>query len=184
MAHPYSQHREVHAGRSRAHHVLKHGHFKRGGEVHKDEAADRKLFGKLIKEHDAKVPGRASGGRLDKYARGGKTKHGTQVNIAIVSPHGKDKDHEGNTPTGIPPMGMPPPAPMPPRPPMAGPPPGGPPGGPMGGPPMPPRPPGVMKRGGKVFARGGKVHMTAGSFSGEGRLEKKKAYGLKPHKKG
>jgi hypothetical protein len=29
-----------------------------------------------------------------------------------------------------------------------------------------------MKRGGRAYARGGKVHMTAGSESGLGRLEK------------
>jgi hypothetical protein len=39
-----------------------------------------------------------------------------------------------------------------------------------------------MKRGGKVYAKGGKVPMKAGAYSGKGRLEKIKAYGLKPIK--
>ena len=39
-----------------------------------------------------------------------------------------------------------------------------------------------MKRGGAAFAKGGKVHMTAGAISGEGRLEKIKAYGAKAKK--
>jgi hypothetical protein len=40
----------------------------------------------------------------------------------------------------------------------------------------------MMKRGGKVYARGGKVKMKGGSETGVGRLDKKKAYGLKPIK--
>jgi hypothetical protein len=39
------------------------------------------------------------------------------------------------------------------------------------------KPPGMMKKGGRVYARGGKVHMTAGAESGEGRKQKIKAYG-------
>jgi hypothetical protein len=39
----------------------------------------------------------------------------------------------------------------------------------------------MMKRGGKVkgFARGGKLGMTAGAESGEGRLQKAKKYNAK-----
>ena len=184
MAHSHAHLREMHPGRKRAHSMAKH--FKKGGAVHDDEKADRKLFGKMIKEHEGaeKPEGKKAGGRLDKYARGGKTKgkHGNHVNIAIVNPGAKDGAGAGGPMP--PPGGMPMP---PPKPPMGGPPgmpPGLPPGGPPGGMPpgMGPKPPGVMKRGGKVFKRGGKVHMTAGSLTGEGRKEKIKAYGLKPRK--
>jgi hypothetical protein len=151
-------------------------HFKRGGKVHDDEAADRKLFGKMMKEHEAgetKAEGKKSGGRLDKYARGGKTKDkkGTHINIAVVNPH---KDAAPGVPPAGGPPGLPPGLP-------AGGPPGLPPGGPPGMPPPGMKPPGMMRKGGKVYARGGKVHMTAGSLTGKGRKEKIAAYGLKPH---
>ena len=180
MAHSHHHLREVHPGRKRAHEFAKH--FKRGGKVHDDEAADRKLFGKMIKEHEGaeKPEGKKAGGRLDKYARGGaaKKKHGNHVNIAIIN----GKGHPDAPPAmAAPPGGLPMP---PPKPPMGGPP-GLPPGLPPGGPGMAPpgmKPPGMMKRGGRTFKRGGKVHMTAGSLTGEGRKQKKKAYGLKPIK--
>ena len=99
--------------------------------------------GRLEKAHNYKVPGKAAGGRLDKFARGGRTK-GSNVNITIVNKGGEEKG-EGPTPMPIPiPMGGPP-----------GPPPGPPPG--AGGPPMmPPGPPSMpppMKSGGRVKKR-------------------------------
>lgn len=171
-SHSHHAHREHVASHKRVSHILK-GH-KKGGKVHSDEKEDRALFKKMIAQHEAgetKAEGKKSGGRLDKYARGGKTKgkHGNHVNIAIVNP---GKDQAGAMP---PPGGMPMP---PPKPPMMPPP--MPPGGPMGGPPgMPPgmKPPGMMKRGGRTYARGGKVHMTAGADSGVGRKQKIVAYG-------
>ena len=93
------------------------------------------------------------------FARGGRTKKGkgnTNINIIIA---GKDKEEAG------PPM-----LPLMPRPPMAPPPGMGPPGGPPGAPPMPGSPMPAMKR-------GGKVPMKAGAETGQGRLEKKRAYG-------
>jgi hypothetical protein len=150
-------------------------HFKRGGKVHSDEKEDKKLISKMINEHEGseEPEGKASGGRLDKFARGGKTKgkHGNHVNIAILN--GKGQPDAPPAMAG-PPGGLPMP---PPKPPMAGPP-----GLPPGMPPPGMKPPGMMKRGGKVYARGGKVKMKGGSETGVGRLDKKKAYGLKPIK--
>ena len=174
--HSHHHLREMHPGRRRAKEMSRH--FKRGGKVHGDEKEDKKLISKMLKEHEGteKPEGKKAGGRLDKFARGGKTKgkHGNHVNIAVIN--GKGQPDAPPAMAG-PPGGLPMP---PPRPPMAGPP-GLPPGGPPGMPPPGMKPPGVMKRGGRAYMKGGKVHMTAGSLSGEGRLQKKKAYGLKPH---
>ena len=69
MAHSHHAHREHVVSRQRVHHIMK-GH-KRGGKAHPDAAADKKLFGKLIAEHEGKAHGEKAHGRLDKYARGG-----------------------------------------------------------------------------------------------------------------
>lgn len=160
MAHPFAKHAEEGAGKARAKHLIKG--YKRGGKVHSDEAADRKLFGKMIKEHEKgemKVEGRASGGRLDKFARGGRAKHkgnNTKINIVVApkGPHPAD-GAAPPVPMGPPPMGGGP---------LAGPPMGGPPPG-LGG----PKPPGMMNR-------GGRLKMTAGADTGVGRLQKAKGY--------
>lgn len=179
--HSHHAHRAHKVSKSRVKHIM-HGHKRGGGVHHDDEAADRKLFNKLIKEHHAKehkVEGHASGGRLDKYARGGKTKggkgkHHTQVNIAVVSPHGGvggSPSPSGASPAGLGlPGGGPPRPPMPPGPPPGAMPPGGPPGMPPG---MGMKPPGMMKRGGKVTGQKG------GADTGVGRLDKAKMYGMK-----
>lgn len=174
MAHPYAGHKEVHAGRKRAGSMAK---FKKGGAVHSDEAEDKKLIKKMVKKDDLKVEGRSTGGRLDKYARGGRTKKGggkTHINI-LVAPQGGKADAAAPPGPGLPPgAGGPPPGMKPPM----GPPPGA--GGPPG------LPPGMMNRGGgvKKYAKGGKVPMKAGAMTGEGRKEKAKAYGGKPLPKG
>lgn len=172
--------------------------YKRGGSVKAKKRADGgdvSLIEKANRNQAEATPNRARGGRLK-----GK---GTHVNV-IVAP--QQPAAAPAAPPLPPPMGGPGlPPPMPPKPPLGagGPPPpmGGPSpimaGAPGGIPPglIPPR-----ARGGKVAhedakedkamiknmvkpsalkrARGGKVHMTAGSESGPGRLEKigKKAH--------
>src|SRR5512144_346652 len=168
MAHPFAAHRAQVTSKKRVGQLLKSG-----GQPHSDVAADKKLFGDLMAKHEAKEAGIAHGkskARLDKYARGGRTKakEGTRINIVNVAPSDRSPDG-GAAPGG--PMPMPPP---PPGPPMGGPgmPPGLPPGAPMGGPPGL-KPPGLMKRGGRIkkYARGGKLGMTAGAETGKGRLQ-------------
>ncbi len=139
-AHPSHKHGGHVDGHKRKHR-LDRKHRAKGGRAHGDEAEDRKLFGKMLKEHDRK--GHAAGGR----AHHGKKGHVT-TNV-IVAPQGG-----GNRPAGGPPPAL---AAPPPRPPM--PPPGGPPG--MAGPPgigaggPPGMPPGMppRKRGGRVGVR-------------------------------
>ena len=155
MAHPYSHIREKNPGKKRAHEMSKH--FKRGGKVHSDEAEDRAIVKSMVKKEDLKAEGGAVKPRLDKMARGGKAKHHTHINI-MVAPKGGD----GAPPPGLGAGGPPMAPPMGPKPPM-GPPPGGPMGaGPPGLPPgMPPpgaggpKPPGMMKRGGKAAVGSG-----------------------------
>lgn len=136
--------------------------YARGGKVkHSDEAEDRKLITKMLKEHESKEG--------EGYARGGRTK-GNTTNIIIAS-------QPKEAPTPPMPMALPP-----------GPPPGGPPMGPPPGGPPPGMP--MRASGGRVegtttkgnlsgwanraaknsYAKGGRI--TAGAESGVGRLQK------------
>lgn len=148
---------------------------------------------------------RAMGGSVISRAEGGRTKGkgGGKTNVNIIIAPQAGQGAGAGTPPPVIPTG-PGAGALPPHPPMGGPPPGMPPGGPPPGA-MPP--PGMMPRarGGRVHAdaaedrdlikktlkdeglirraSGGKVHMTAGAATGEGRLEKIKAYGAKSHMK-
>jgi hypothetical protein len=141
---------------------------KRGGKARKD--------GGGVYDPNIKL------GPRDGYAKGGKTKGRTNINIIIGQPPGgaSPPDAGGPPPLAGPPPGpgavpVPPPAP-PPGMPMGGPPPGA--GAP---PPMPKPPPGGpmgRKHGGRAYP------IEHASGGGKGRLEKIKSYGLVPAKGG
>src|ERR1700677_4216901 len=161
MAHPFNEHRDHKVQKKRVADRMKG--YAAGGLVHPDEAADKKLIKRTVKKSAMRMDGGAVKHRMDRRARGGRTKSkgkGTVVNV-INTPG-------GHALGGAPGMGgaMPPPA----MPPAAGP--GAPPPGMMAGrPPMPApgaMPPGGMPpgmppqmppraKGGKAYASGGAV---------------------------
>lgn len=81
---------------------------------HADEA-DKKQVKKLAQGYDLKAPGYAAGGRLDKYARGGRTKT-TTINIDMRP---REAPPPPPPPPAPPPVAAAPPPP-PPAPPAAG----------------------------------------------------------------
>lgn len=133
--------------------------YKRGGAVKKKaDGGEVSAIEAANKAQAEATPNRARGGRL-------KGKGATHVNVIVAG--GAPGAGAGANPALPPGLGAGPPM-MPP-----GPPPGpmaGPPGLPPGMPPMPP--PGAGPGGPPMRAAGGKVGLTAGAASGEGRLEK------------
>ncbi len=166
MAHPMNHMRDHMVQKSRVA-SLTGGHSEGGKDMSKSPEGQLKRVsegracgGKVMgKKSGGRLdrPKRASGGKVQAFAKGGKVK-GTTVNV-IVSPSGGDK---GPMPVPVP-VGAGAPPPMPPHPPMAGPmpPPGGPPGM------MPPPGPPIRKNGGRIgFAKGGAVPKGSASESG------------------
>lgn len=90
MAHPYKQESRA----SERGKIKSLTGFAKGGRPHSDAAEDRKQFAKLYKSAEAKetkIEGHKSGGRLDHYARGGKTKHAkTKVKVVLMPPTNPD----------------------------------------------------------------------------------------------
>lgn len=134
MAHPYASVKQDKVERSRVSKMTQG--CASGGSVHSDAAQDRKMVKSMVKSSALKMEGAKSGGRLDKYARGGAVKKAsTNVNV-IIAPQGG----AGGAPMPVPPVGGPA------VPPAAGP------------PPMPPGMPVQQKNGGRTrYAAGGKV---------------------------
>lgn len=130
MAHPFADHREHRRMSERVSRMTKG--YASGG--HTDVAADRKLVKSMVKPDALKIEGRAAGGRIDKYARGGKVAGRTNVNV-IVAPQGGG----GLAGPGTPPIPVAPPPAAPPALPMQG---------------MPGMP---QRRGGRAYASGGSV---------------------------
>ena len=148
MAHPFSAHRAHHVERNRVAHIA-------GGEppglggVPSSRPMPPSAGPTTPAPVGMKPGGMKRGGRLDKYARGGKVKKGTTVNVVIAGQGDKQP-----VPVPVPapsalPGGAGPPPPRPPMQPPAG---AAPPGGPPG---MPP--PGIRRHGGRAYARGGSV---------------------------
>lgn len=126
--HPYNQHREHQVGHRRVDKLLKD--HPPGATQHAQGHAYSKITSKSAAVRDDDIKGARV--KAGKYARGGKVKGGTTVNIVIPG-GGAPKPPlplpgpMAGPPPGGPPMGPPPGGP----PPMMGPPPGGPPGMPM-----------------------------------------------------
>ncbi len=133
MTHPFSQYRQSKVERSRVGTLTKG--YAAGGSVQPATTVSRPT--KETGGAALAIEGRKSGGRLDKFARGGGVKKGsTNVNV-IIAPQG------GAAPPmapPVPPLAAGPPMP-PPKPPMM----------PPGGAPM------MQRHGGRAYAKGGAV---------------------------
>lgn len=163
--HPYNQHREQQVAHRRVNTILNGSPA--GAKQHAEGQAFSKITSKSAAARDDDVRGHKAPKR---FARGGKVKGDTTVNIVLPGGAG---------------AGAKPPMPMPPMP-MAGPPgpgPGLPPAGPMGAPPPPPMP--MRASGGRISGIATKENLakqaarakansyyTGGAITGVGRKEK------------
>ena len=120
MAHPYAKNRSDLVSHNRVKEYMKG--YASGGAVKAYKAGGAVAPAKKAGGGEVKVPALATGGRLDKFARGGGTKKKpeTQINIAVVQPSKDSPPETGSTPAG---GALPPPGGLPPPPPAAGPPP-------------------------------------------------------------
>ena len=90
MAHPYKQDSRA----SERGKIKSLTGFAKGGRPYSDAAEDRKSFAKQFKQAEAKetkIEGKASSGRLDHYARGGKTRNAkakAKVKVVLMPPTG------------------------------------------------------------------------------------------------
>ena len=168
--------------------TLKKMHHAKGGKAehysHEDEVADRNLVKKMVKPnaltgkkhggsmHHEDCTCKMCGGGRTAHARGGKTGKGKTNIVIAINPHPHQEMGAGNMPNA--PMPAPRAMPVPPPAPSAMTVPAG---MPAGGAMPPAPPPGIMPR--KSGGRTTHVidHAAGG---GLGRLEKIKAYGLKP----
>lgn len=111
MAHPHNEHRAHHVEKRRVGERIKA--YATGGGVHADEASDKKLIRRTVKKSALKMEGEHAKSRMDRRARGGRTKSkGTHVNVIVAPQHAM-----GGAPGVMPGAGVA----MPPRPPMAAP---------------------------------------------------------------
>lgn len=165
--HPYNQHREQQVAHRRVDTILKGSPA--GATKHAQGHAFSKVTSKSAAVRDDDIKGSRS--KPQRYARGGKVKGNTTVNIVIPG-GGMPKPPMPGPMAGPPPPGGGPP--MMPPPPMGGPPPGGPPG-------MPMRASGGRIKGGGMekaqvkqsTARAkANSYLTGGAITGVGRLQK------------
>lgn len=160
MAHPHAEHRQHKVEKSRVSHITRG--YASGGAVHSDEKQDRKLFGKMIREHDGEPEGKKGKRRADRVtrAKGGRVKKGaTHVNVIV---NGGDKQPVP-VPVPVPAPAMAGPPPDPPMPPVAGL--GGP---PPGMPPMPPRARGGSVKSGPAYEEGKRLGTHVQHSDGKG----------------
>jgi len=148
------------------------------GEQEREARADHHGTNPLRRADGGRTMG-DGGGKKGAGKKGGKKGHASHVNVNVISaPPRAPMAPPPGAALGAPPP-RPPMAPPPAPPPGAG---GAPPG--MAGPPHPPMgppPAGAMPPGGPMMrASGGRVHLTAGSKSGIGRLEKEHAEARRP----
>ena len=180
--------------------VLRGAGYARGGGVGATAGMDGMKPGGKVKKKTAKIDGNKPASRPDKMARGGSEPkgHHTRVNINVGAGQAEKQQamqqglalgaklaaaKMGGGMPGAPRPGAG--APMQARP---MPPPGGAPMPPPGGGGVPPT---MQARGGRSYAKGGKVgpkkvggvpHLNAGAGGAKGRLEKIKEYGAKRNK--